>query len=48
MAPALIGGQALAGAGEVDRPEKIDQAVRHARDVDGVVAVKSFMQVKAR
>jgi len=47
MAPALIGGQALAGAGEVDWPEKIAQAVRQAC-VDGVIGVTSFVQVKAR
>lgn len=34
-------------AGVVDRREKIDRVVQHARAVDGVVAVKSFLQVKA-
>ncbi len=34
--------------GVVDRREKIDQVVRYAREVDGVVAVKSFMQIKAQ
>lgn len=32
--------------GVVDRQEKIDRIIHHARSVDGVVAVKSFMQIK--
>ena len=32
--------------GVVDRQEKIDKVIAHARSVDGVVAVKSFMQLK--
>jgi len=28
--------------------EKIGQIIRHARAVEGVVAVKSFLQLKAR
>ncbi len=35
-------------AGVVDRREKIDEVVRLARSVDGVVAVKSFLQVKGQ
>lgn len=31
--------------GLVDRREKIDKIIAHARSVDGVVAVKSFIQV---
>ncbi len=34
--------------GVVDRQEKIDQVIRYAREVDGVVAVKSFLQLKAQ
>jgi hyperosmotically inducible protein len=34
--------------GVVDRQEKIDKAIAYARSVDGVVAVRSFMQVKAQ
>lgn len=34
-------------AGVVDRQEKVEQVIRYARSVDGVVAVKSFMQVKS-
>jgi hyperosmotically inducible protein len=43
---AVLGGHVVL-VGVVDRPAKIDQVIRHARAVDGVVAVKSFMQVKA-
>lgn len=32
--------------GIVDRQEKVDAILRHARAVEGVVAVKSFLQVK--
>lgn len=35
-------------AGVVSRREKIDEIVRLARSADGVVAVKSFLQLKAR
>ncbi len=35
-------------AGVVDRREKIDEVVRLARSVDGVTAVRSFLQVKAQ
>ncbi len=34
--------------GVVDRQEKIDKVVAYARSTDGVVAVKSFMQIKSR
>ena len=34
--------------GVVDRQAKIDAVVRHARAVDGVVTVKSYIQIKAR
>ena len=44
---AVIAGHAVL-TGVVDRREKIDRIVRHARSVDGVVAVKSFLQLKAR
>ena len=43
----VFGGQVVL-AGVVDRREKIDEVVRLARSVDGVVAVKSFLQVKAQ
>lgn len=33
--------------GIVDRQEKIDRIIHHARSVDGVVAVKSFMRLKS-
>jgi hyperosmotically inducible protein len=33
--------------GVVDRPAKIDAVVRHARAVDGVTAVKSYIQLKS-
>lgn len=42
----LAGNVVLVGV--VDRPEKVDQVIRHARTIDGVVGVKSFMQVKAQ
>ncbi len=35
-------------AGVVDRQEKIDRIVGHARSVEGVVAVKSFLQLKSQ
>lgn len=35
-------------AGVVDRQEKIDRIIQHARAVEGVAAVKSFLQLKAR
>ena len=41
----LAGNVVLTGL--VDRQEKIDQVVRYARSVEGVVGVKSFMQIKA-
>jgi osmotically-inducible protein OsmY len=44
---AVVAGHAVL-AGVVDRPEKIEQIIRHARAVEGVVAVKSFLQLKAR
>lgn len=44
---AVIAGHAVL-TGVVDRSEKIDQIVRHARSVEGVVAVRSFMQLKAQ
>ena len=44
---AVIAGHAVL-TGVVDRPEKIDQIMRHARAVEGVVAVKSFLQLQAR
>ena len=43
----VFAGQAVL-AGVVDRREKIDEIVRLVRSVDGVVAVKSFLQVKAQ
>ena len=43
----VIAGHAVL-TGVVDRQEKIDQIVRHARAVEGVVAVKEFLQLKAR
>lgn len=43
---AIIAGHAVL-TGVVDRTEKIDQIVRHARSVEGVVTVKSFLQLKA-
>ncbi len=44
---AVVAGHAVL-TGVVDRPEKIEQIIRHARAVEGVVAVKSFLQLKAR
>lgn len=44
---AVIAGHAVL-TGVVDRPEKIDQIIRHARAVEGVVAVKSFLQLKGQ
>jgi len=44
---AVVAGHAVL-TGVVDRPEKIEQIIRHARAVEGVVAVKSFLQIKAR
>ena len=44
---AVIAGHAVL-TGVVDRPEKIEQIMRHARTVEGVVTVKSFLQLKAR
>ena len=44
---AVVAGHAVL-AGVVDRPEKIGQIIGHARAVEGVVAVKSFLQLKAR
>lgn len=35
-------------AGVVDRQEKIDRIIQHARSVEGVAAVKSFIQLKAQ
>lgn len=35
-------------AGVVSRPARIDQFIRHARAVEGVVTVKSFIQVKSQ
>lgn len=43
----VIAGHAIL-TGVVDRREKIDQIIRHARSVDGVVAVKSFLELKAQ
>ncbi len=34
--------------GVVDRREKIEKIIAHARSIDGVVAVKSFIQVAAK
>lgn len=44
---AVVAGHAVL-TGVVDRPEKIEQIMRHARAVEGVVAVKSFLQLKGR
>lgn len=44
---AVVAGTAVL-AGVVDRREKIDEIVRLARSVDGVAAVKSFLQIKAQ
>lgn len=43
----VIAGHAVL-TGVVDRQEKIDRIVRHARSVDGVVTVKSFLQLKSQ
>ncbi len=43
----VIAGHAVL-TGVVDRQEKIERIVRHARSVDGVVAVKSFLELKAQ
>lgn len=43
---AVIAGHAIL-TGVVDRPEKIDRIVRHAGSVEGVVAVKSFLELKS-
>lgn len=43
----VIAGHAVL-TGVVDRQEKIDRIVRHARAVDGVVAVKSFLELKSQ
>ncbi len=44
---AVIAGHVVL-TGVVDRQAKIDAIVRHARAVDGVTAVKSFIQIKAQ
>lgn len=44
---AVIAGHVIL-AGIVDGQEKIDQIVHHARSVDGVVAVKSFLSLKSQ
>ncbi|MBI4591123.1 MAG: BON domain-containing protein [Candidatus Rokubacteria bacterium] len=43
---AVIAGHAVL-TGVVDRQEKIDRIIRHAQSVEGVVTVKSFLQLKA-
>ncbi|OGL09872.1 MAG: hypothetical protein A3F92_07685 [Candidatus Rokubacteria bacterium RIFCSPLOWO2_12_FULL_71_22] len=44
---AVIAGHVVL-VGIVDRPEKIDKIIAHARATDGVVVVKSFIQITGR
>ena len=44
---AVVAGHAVL-TGVVDRPEKMEQIIHHARAVEGIVAIKSFLQLKAR
>ena len=44
---AVIAGHVVL-VGIVDRPEKIDKIIAHARATDGVVVVKSFIQLTGR
>lgn len=43
----VIGGHVVL-VGVVDRSEKVDKIVAHARSTDGVVAVKSFIQITGK